>query len=309
MSRSAYAEVADLDTKALEVCGRLPSDSARFEREAGLYLQLASVTAILKGQNAPEVVEALERAFDAGSAQSSGSQFSAAAALHSIMVCGAGRYREGSALAEGLIAQYAATGDPIAGSGGYYIRAMVRFMSGDLDGCLEAVEYLLEHVPHGGAHRLGPLVSFDVRAYGLAAWAHALRGDLDRARALVYNGIDVANTRGDVFGGAVTRTSLVQLNAMTGVIDETVELADEVHAELAALGMDQIAASPRIIGNWAKALVPGGVDTSADIRRALDDHAAGGTRILTPLYLALLCDVEAADGSIGIARTTCTGRN
>ncbi|WP_187776424.1 BTAD domain-containing putative transcriptional regulator [Antrihabitans cavernicola] len=302
-ARSAYGDIADLDTKALEIAARLPVGPKRAERETQLWLQLASVLAVVRGQNDPEVVTALQRAFDVGTANTTSGQFSSAVTLRCLMMVGAGQYREAAALATGLIAQFESSGDPTAGAGGYYIRALARFMNGDLGAALESVDRLFSDVPTPDPGT-DSLLTFDVRAHGIAAWAYAMSGDVDRGRAFAHNGIDVAVGRGDSFGAAVVRTALVQLDAMTGTVEGTVERADGICAELAGMGMDQIAASVSIVGDWARAMGPNGVDTAAAIRRSLEVHSAGGTRIWTPLYLALLSDVEAAHGAVDSARTT-----
>ncbi|MBJ8337938.1 AAA family ATPase [Antrihabitans sp. YC3-6] len=303
-ARSAYAEIVGLDRRGVELCRRLPDGPQRAEREAALWLQLASASAIVEGQNAPSVVEALHNAFDAGTTQRSTGQFNAGVALRALMVCGAGRYREGGALADGLIAQFQATGDPVAGVAGYYIRAMVAFMQGDLDSSLVALDSLEHTVPPVDIDVVGPMLAFDSRGHVISAWIHALRGDTARGRAYAYAAIDIATTRGDGFGAAVAKVGLIQLDAMIGKVTDTALLAEQIFDDLANAGMDQIAASAHIIGAWARALEPGGDDTSDLIRTALEKHSAGGSRIMTPLYLALLSDVEATHGAGDVARTT-----
>jgi DNA-binding SARP family transcriptional activator/type II secretory pathway predicted ATPase ExeA len=62
-ARSAYHEVAELSRRALDVCTRLPADAERFHREAGLWLHLASVEAVVKGQTSAEALDALRGAY------------------------------------------------------------------------------------------------------------------------------------------------------------------------------------------------------------------------------------------------------
>ena len=297
--RSAYREVADLCVHALDVCARLDADDSRCDREAHLWLQLASVEAVTAGQNSDEVKTALARASEIGSRTG---QFTTEAAFRCLEACSSGRYHEAAILADGLVALYQSSGDAIAGSAGYYLRGLVEFARGHIDTCIATLQILVTDVPVVDWQRHGHLAAFDVRGYGVAAWAYSMRGDLASARTSVEQGIAVAHSRNDVFGLAILRTSQFQLDAIGGQHSVTAQLADKAFAELTELGIHQLAATARIIGGWARAMGPDGVDTSGEVRQAIATHAQDGTRIFLPLYYQLLSDIEAAHGDKDAAR-------
>lgn len=157
-ARSAYHEIADLDRRALEVCTRLPADAKRFEREGDLWLQLASVEAVVNGQSSDEVLDALRQASEI---DSQAEHFTTAVAMRSVEACGSGRYHEAAVLSDGLIAFYESTADPVAGAAGYFIRAMVEFMRGRPDTALDAIA-LLDEVPTVDWEKYGAMATFCV---------------------------------------------------------------------------------------------------------------------------------------------------
>ncbi|MDO3640009.1 ATP-binding protein, partial [Mycolicibacterium arseniciresistens] len=300
-SRSAYREVAELSRRGLQVCGRLPDGPDRLRQEADLWLQLASAEAVVTGQTSAEVSAALRRSHEIGSQIG---HVAVERALRCLEACGAGRYREGAVMADGLIELYTDTGDAVAGSAGYYLRGLTDFAAGDVDGCLDRIETLLHELPAVDWRRHGHMATFDVRGYGVAAWAHALRGEPERARALVATGLELAEGRNDTFGAAILLTSQLQVDAIRGSHAWLAEQAESTVERLTGWGFDQLAGTARIIGGWARALGPAGEDTAEEMRDAIATHSRDGTRIFLPLYYALLADVQAARGDVSGGRAT-----
>ncbi len=298
-ARSAYREVAELDRRALDVCSRLPSGPTRFDAEIDLQLQLASVEAVVTGQTSAKTLAALRRSSDGGN---DAVQSTTSVAMGCLEACGIGRYHDAAVLSDSLVEFFAATADPIAGSAGFYIRALTEFMRGHLDRALESVATLHSRVPTVDWEQYGALASFEVLGYGVAAHAHGLRGDFDGARVTLADGLALAAQRHDAFGAAVLRTADVQLAAMVGVTDGVVERADQVVAELSELGIDQFIGGARLIRGWARAMEPDGVDTVDEMQVALDLHGQGGRRIFSPLYYGLLCDATASHRDVADAR-------
>lgn len=299
-ARSAYREVADLDRRALDVCSRLPSGSTRFDIEIDLQLQLASVEAFASGQSSAKVLADLRRSSDTGQ---DAVQSTIAVAMGSLEACGTGRYHDAAVLSDSLVDFFTATADPIAGSAGYYIRALTEFMRGNLDLALASVSTLTSDVPVVDLEQFGAFASFEVLAYGVAAHAHGLRGDIDSARAALSAGLALGTERSDAFGAAVLRTADIQLSAMIGAADGVADRADNAVAGLTDLGIDQFIGGARLIRGWARAMEAGGVDTVDEMQVALDLHGQGGRRIFSPLYYGLLCDATESYRHIADAQT------
>jgi DNA-binding SARP family transcriptional activator len=300
-ARSAYLEIAELDRRALDICSRLPVGAERVDRESDLRLQLASVEAVVSGQSSVKVLDDLRRSAEA---DSDAAQYTTVVAMGCLEACGSGRYHEAAVLSDGLIAFYQKTRDALSGSAGFYIRALSEFMRGRLDSSLQSLETLQADVPTVDWERFGALASFEVISFGVAAHVHALRGDLDSADSSVSAGIALGASRSDAFGVAVVRTADIQRSAMLGTAAGLAQRADEVLDELSGLGIDQFVPGACIIGGWARAMGPDGIDTVDEMRDALAMHAQGGRRIFTPLYYALLADAEAAHRDSGAARAS-----
>jgi hypothetical protein len=218
--------------------------------------------------------------------------------------CGSGRYHEATVLSDGLIAFYDKTGDALSGSAGYYIRALSEFMRGRLDSSLECLETLQHQLPGVDWEKYGALASFEVISFGVASHVHALRGDPDSAGSSIAAGIALGTQRRDAFGVAVVRTADIQRSAMLGQPAGLAERADEVLEELTGLGIDQFVPGARIVRAWARGLGPDGVDTTDEMRDAMALHSQGGRRIFSPLYHALIADIEAAHGDSAAARAS-----
>lgn len=306
---SGYRQVADLCTRTLDVLARTEAATAiRMDREAALWLQLVSVQAVTRGQNSAVVRDALIR-LRAG--RSNGTLFSVAAAFSALEASGSARHRDVALMADGLIADFADSADPVAGSAGYYLRALSAFFRADLDASSEAIATLLTAVPDVDVGTYGHLAAFDVRAHGVAAWTAAIRGDRTIAKIWVERGQVLAQSRADAFGRFVVDVSELQARAILGDVDGTAELAAGVDATLRGAGIDQLAASARIVEGWARAVGAERSDTADAMRDAIAVHAQGGTRIFLPMYHLLLADALIAHGrltdaaiAVGAAETT-----
>lgn len=302
VSRAEYLDIAELTEHALAMAQRLPAGDSRSEREARHWMQRASVLAVLKGHTSAEAEEALARVFEAGSAMSSSTHFTSAVALRCAMLVGTCGYVEAAALGEGLIARFEADGDPAAGASGLYVRAVAELMSGESRAAIDTVRRLHTEVPP-----VPPgdnLLLFDIRAYGVAALAHATVGEIDMGRAMAQNGIELARARSNAFAEAIISVNSLQVNAFGGVVAATAAEADELGVILGRAGAVDLLGSTRIIGGWARGMAPGGPDTTVEIREGLTAHTAGGMRIFLPLYLRLLAEVEHAHGHIESARAS-----
>lgn len=302
-SRSAYREVAELDRRALTVCARMPSGSDRFDREVNLQLQLASVEAVVSGQSSAKVLHDMRHST---SAAHEALQSTAAVAMGCLEACGTGRLHDAAVLSDSLVDFFTATGDPIAGAAGFYVRAFVQFLRGALDSAVAAVHEMQSAVPPVDAKTYGALASFEVLAYAVEAHACALRGDLDAAQDVLARGIRLGTERDDAFGTAVLRVADIQLSAMTGDPDGVAPRAADVVTLLTELGIEQFIGGARLIHGWALATGLDSRDTVDDMHAAMALHEQGGRRVFSPLYYALLCDATAAHRESAEARTCLT---
>ena len=210
----------------------------------------------MNGQSSAKVLEDLRRSSDTGQ---DAVQSTTAVAMGCLEACGTGRYHDATVLSDSLVEFFGATVDPIAGSAGYYIRALTEFMRGNLDLALASVSTLQSEVPTVDWEQYGALASFAVLAYGVA----------------------------------VMRTADIQLSAMIGATDGVADRADHVVAALTELGIDQFVGGARLIRGCSRAVGPHGVDTVDEMQAALEPHGQGGRRIFSPLHYGLLCDATA----------------
>ena len=102
------------------------------------------------------------------------------------MICAEGRYREAAIIADGLVLRYAETGDVLAGSAGYFLCSMLRFLDGDLDAALEAVAQV-DAIPLAGTET-AHLMMFDIRAQGVAVWIQIVRRRVEGRGRVVLGG-------------------------------------------------------------------------------------------------------------------------
>jgi hypothetical protein len=290
-SRQAYRDVAELDRRLLQICARMPTGSARFDREVELRLQLASVEAVITGQSSARVLADLR---DCAPPEHDAVQSVTAVAMGCLEACGTGRYHDGALLSDALVRFFTATADPIAGAAGFYVRALIQFMRGTMDLAMASVRELQTTVPGVDWQTYGALASFEVLAYAVAAHAQALQGDVERAHATLADGTALGAERNDAFGTAVLRVAEIQLQAMTGDVDGLAARAAEVVTLLTELGIEQFIGGARLIHGWALATGPDRLDTTQEMRAALTLHGQGGRRIFSPLYYGLLADAAAA---------------
>lgn len=302
VTRAEYQDIADLTEHALDMAQRLPPGDSRLEREARHWMQRASVLAVLKGHTSADAEQALARAFEVGSAMSATSLFTSAVALRCAMLVGTAGYREATALGEKLIATFDVDGDPAAGAAGFYVRAVVELMRGEPAAAVRTVERLQTQVPPVPAR--DNLLLFDVRAFGVAALAHATLGDAATGRAMAHNGIQLARARSNAFAEAIISVNALQVNAFCGVVPGTAAEAEELIGMLNRAGAVDLLGSTQIIAGWARGMAVGGPDTTAAIRQGLALHTAGGMRIFAPFYLRLLAEVENAHGHVNDARAS-----
>ncbi|MFE3188379.1 BTAD domain-containing putative transcriptional regulator [Nocardia sp. NPDC059240] len=296
--RSAYADIEILAQHALQICSRLPWEPARFDRETTLWLRLATVWQVLKGLGHADTRMAIDRAMEPGG-QPGGNQI-LVIAMQVGLITTQGRYREAAVIVEGLVERYATGEDRTAGWFGHYTRAVIRCMRGDFEASMTDIDLVLAMPPLPGAGRLIPRV--DVRLYSTAALIFALRGDKDRAWRVAHEGIAVGVDSGDLYSTAIVRLTLLWINAIHGVVAGTAQLADEFATEMSELTLAQMAAAARLIGAWARALGPDRLDTADDAHAAYEVCTADGTRIMAPLYLLLLTDIEVTRGNRNAAR-------
>ena len=290
-SRSGYRDVAELDRRALDVCSRLPDDTTRHDREVDLQMQLASVEAVIGGQSSAKALEGLRRSAAQGPDVV---QSTTAVAMGCLQACGTGRYYDAETLSDSLVEFFGATGDPIAGAAGFYIRALMLFMRGHLDASLRAAATLADAVPPIDFATYGALASFQVLIYAVEAHAWGLQQESGRASRALESGIALGVDRADAFGTAVVRMAEIQLAAMTGDWEGLAPRAATMADELTRLGIDQFVGGAQVIGGWARAMGEGGVDTTDEVCDALALHCQGGRRIFAPLYYGLLADVTAS---------------
>ncbi|MBJ7289785.1 BREX system ATP-binding domain-containing protein [Williamsia sp.] len=302
VTRAEYQDIADLTEHALDMAQRLPRSDSRLEREARHWMQRASVLAVLEGHTSTEAAEALARAFEVGSAMSPTSLFTSAVALRCAMLVGTAAHREAAALGEGLIAKFDADGDPAAGAAGYYVRAVAELMRGEPAAAIATVDRLHARVPAVPAR--DNLLLFDVRAFGVAALAHATLGDAATGRAMAHNGIALARSRSNAFAEAIISVNALQVNAFCGVVAGTAAEAEQLIETLNRAGAKDLLGSTQIIAEWARGMAVGGPDTTVGVRDGIALHTSGGMRIFAPFYLRLLAEVENVHGHLDDARAS-----
>ncbi|MQY28100.1 BTAD domain-containing putative transcriptional regulator [Nocardia aurantia] len=297
-TRSAYADIAALAEHSLQICARLPRAPERFERESALWLRLALAWSALAGQNHEDVGRAFRHVFELGDRH--GTARTAAIALHCLVRCAQGRYREAAAVAGELIERHRETGDPPAAAG-YYLRALIDCLRGDPAAGTASLDAAFANL--AALAEASPLARWDVRLHAVAAVALGLCGEQERAWQTARTGIDLGTAAGDAYSTAMVRLAALQANAIQGIVPGTARSADTVARELAETGLAQLAAGARIVRDWARALGPDREDTAAAAHEAYDIVTDGGaTVMLAPLYLALLADIESARDNIDAAR-------
>jgi DNA-binding SARP family transcriptional activator len=289
LTRSAYDDIANAAEHALEVCRRLPPKPEPLQRQATLWLHLAGAHAILDGQNSPAAAAAVQRAFDIGE-HASGRHFHGAVAMQCYMLCTRGRLDEAQALASGLAAQYAASGDPDIGVSSHFVHVMLHTLRGELEDQESVAGTMMARFPPPETVA-DPLVFFHPRVYCWLSLGRALIGDragADRQRSIA---LELAQSRRAHFDVLAAKLVRVEIDAILGITEGTLAAADDVYQELLAAGSPQWAACAQMIGVWAQTLSGTGGDPAIAFE-AFDDYTGDGSTVMTPFFLALLADIE-----------------
>ncbi len=299
LTRSAYDDIAILAEHALRVCRRLPPKPEPLQRQATLWLHLAGAHAILDGQNSPAAAAAVQRAFDIGE-HASGRHYHGAVAMQCYMLCVRGRLDEAQALASGLAAQYAASGDPDIGLSSHFVTVMLHTLRGELDAQEAAAETMMARFPPPETVA-DPLVFFHPRIYCWLALGRALRGDPAGAHRQRLVALELAQSRRAHFDVLAAKLVTVEIDAILGVTDGTVAAADDIYQEMLAAGSPQWAACALMISVWAQTLSGAGGDPAVAFE-AFDDYTHDGSVVMTPFFLGLLAEIENHHGRVDHAQ-------
>ncbi|MDT5064521.1 MAG: hypothetical protein QOK02_676 [Mycobacterium sp.] len=291
--RSAYNDVAILAVHGLDICRRMPPKPESLEHQATLWLHLASTRSILDGQSSATVADAVQRAFEIGE-RARGRNFYGSVALQCMNLCGQGRIDEAHALAVGLKHQYAKSHDPDIGVASHFVEVMIHGLRGDLDAQDAAARTMLALFPPPD-EVVDPLQFFHPRVHCWLGLGQAMRGNRDAAIEHCLTGLEMAQTRRDVFNVLAAKLTLVEINAVLGIVDGTAAAADAVYEELAASGAHQWAACATMVSVWARCL--GNESTRRETAfEAFDLYTNDGSTVMTPFFLALLADIERHEG-------------
>lgn len=293
LHRAAYTDVAVLTSHALDICRRMPAKPESLERQATLWLHLAGMRSILDGQSSSRVNDALQRAFETGE-QARGRNFYSAVALRALTLCGLGRLDEAQALSNGLSEEYSRSRDPDIGMASHFAEVMIHGLRGDLDAQDAAAHRMLALFPPPD-EVADPLQFFHPRVHCWIAMGQALRGNRDKALAHCRTGLELAQTRRDVFNVLAAKLVMVEVDAILGVLDGTASAADRIHAEMTAAGAHQWAACAAMVSVWAKTL-SGEKAAPEGAFEAFAVYTADGSTVMTPFFLALLADIEKHHG-------------
>jgi DNA-binding SARP family transcriptional activator len=299
LTRSAYDDVAILAEHALQVCRRLPPKPEPLQRQAMLWLHLAGARAVLNGQNSAVVADAVQRAFDIGE-HASGRHFYGAVALQCYMLCARGRLDEAQALANGLTAQYAVSGDPDVGLSSHFVQAMIHLLRGEHDAHEAMAGQMMARFPPPETVA-DPLQFFHPRMYCWLGLGRANLGDRVGAYRNVRTALELAQSRRAHFDVLAAKLARVEVDALLGITDGTAVAAQDVYHELMAAGSPQWAAWAQMIAVWAQTLADEGGEAAVAFD-AFDDYTADGSTVMTPLFLALLADIEHHHGRTDHAR-------
>jgi DNA-binding SARP family transcriptional activator len=288
-TRSAYDDVAVLAEHSLQICRRLPPDPEPLERQAILWMHLAGVRSILDGQTSKGAADAVQRAFEVGE-HAKGRNFFGTVAIQAHMLCGQGRIDEAQTLANGLADEYAHTLDPDIGVASSFTQVMIHCLRGDLDAQTEVAHKMLAEFPVPDSV-VDPLNFFHPRVYCWLGLREALRSNRKAAHDYCLKGLELAQTHRDAFNVLAAKLTMVEIDAILGVLDGTAAAAEIVYHELTATGADQWAACAKMVAVWARTLTTGDVDPSEALD-AFDVYTDDGSTAMTPFFLALLADIE-----------------
>jgi hypothetical protein len=289
LARSAYTDVAVLAEHSLQICRRLPPNPEPLERQATLWMYLAGVRSILEGQTSKGAADAVQRAFEIGK-HAKGRNFFGTVALQCHMLCAQGRIDEAQALANGLSDQYAQSGDPDIGVSSHFTQVMIHGLRGDLDAQAATARKMLAEFPEPDGV-VDPLNFFHPRVYCWLGLGEAMRGKRKAAHDYCLKGLELAQAHRDVFNVVAAKLTMVEIDAILGVLEGTAAAANIVYDELTAAGADQWAACAKMVAVWAQTLTDGDVDP-AEAVDAFDVYTEDGSTAMTPFFLALLADIE-----------------
>ncbi|WP_241524248.1 AfsR/SARP family transcriptional regulator [Mycobacterium paraense] len=293
LTRSAYDDIANLAEHALQICRRLPAKPEELERQATLWLHLAGAKGILEGQTSRAAADAVQRAFDIGS-QVKGRSFYGAIAMRCLMLCAHGRIEEADIVANGLRAQYEQSDDPDIGVVNDFVHIMVASLRGDVEALIATGHHMMDTFPPPETVT-DPTHFFHPRVYCWMALAEAVRGDRGAMHEYHRRALHLAQSRGDVFNILAAKLTFVECAAILGDVEGTADLADVVDREFCAAGGQQWGAAARIISVWARTLETGEGDPATAFE-AFDVLTSDGSSAMTPLFLALLADIEMHHG-------------
>jgi hypothetical protein len=293
LNRSAYDDIANLAEHALQICRRLPAKPEELERQATLWLHLAGAKGILEGQTSRAAADAVQRAFDIGS-QVKGRSFYGAIAMRCLMLCAHGRIEEADIVANGLRAQYEQSNDPDVGVVNDFVHIMVASLRGDVEALIATGHHMMDTFPPPETVT-DPMHFFHPRVYCWMALAEAVRGDRGAMHEYHRRALHLAQSRGDVFNILAAKLTFVECAAILGDVEGTAELADVVDREFCAAGGQQWGAAARIISVWARTLETGEGDPATAFD-AFEVLTSDGSSAMTPLFLALLADIEMHHG-------------
>ena len=294
LGRSRYADVADLAERAVQVSARLNATPEDLEREAMLWLHLASARTILDGQTDEAAGVAIRRAFEIG--QSSGGRgYYSAVAMHCMMLCGTGRLDEAEPIARGLREEYESSGARDVGEVSDLAEIMLSVLRGEVDRLIAAGTHMMVTFP-APETVTDPLHFFHPRALCWMAIGEATRGDETAARRYLAEAIELTQSRGDVFSAVVNSVAEIEIDAILGITDGTAERAAEVDKAFRAAGSDQWAAVAQIVGLWAQTLQGSPVDHGPEAARSFEAYTIDGTTAATSLLRCLLADIETHHG-------------
>ncbi|MGX9788870.1 BTAD domain-containing putative transcriptional regulator [Mycobacterium sp. MMS18-G62] len=297
--RAAYNDVAVLATHALDICRRMPPKPESLERQATLWLHLASMRSILDGQSSTSVGDAIRRAFEIGE-RAKGRNFYGTVALQCMLLCGQGRIDEAQALASGLGDQYAKSHDSDIGVASHFVEVMIHGLRGNLDAQDATARKMLALFPPPD-DVVDPLQFFHPRVYCWLGLGQAIRGNADAAHDYCRTGLELAQARHDLFNVLAAKLTRVEVDAVLGVLDGTAAAADRVYEEMNAAGAHQWAACAAMVSVWARTLTNEKADAD-NAFEAFDLYTSDGSTVMTPFFLALLADIEQHHGRGGRAR-------
>jgi DNA-binding SARP family transcriptional activator len=287
--RSAYNDVAVLAAHALDICRRMPPKPESLEHQATLWLHLACMRSILDGQSSASVGDAVQRAFEIGE-RARGRNFYGTVALQCLNLCGQGRIDEAQALAKGLSDQYAKSHDPDIGLASHFVEVMIHGLRGDIDAQDATARKMLALFPPPD-EVVDPLQFFHPRVYCWLAVGQAVRGNRDTAREYCRTGLELAQSRRDLFNVLAAKLVMVEIDAVLGIVDGTAAAADGVYEEMSSTGAHQWAACAAMVSVWAKTLSNENVSRDRAFE-AFDLYTNDGSTVMTPFFLALLADIE-----------------